>query len=135
MFNVEEIVVQSLEKHRDYSHKSFSGHLADKGDAFYNVGRQVKCDIDPVTQSILSPSDDYYEVEVTLTGKVYTYLVPAESDKSEPNRKTVLKAIQDCNDNPVEGGRKTWMYIDQLETAKLYPEKENQWQISVSDLI
>lgn len=135
MFNVKEIVGESFEKHRDYSHASFADHLASHNRTFYNVGRRVKCDIDPVTQSLLSPSDDYYEVEVTLTGKVYIYLVPAESDKSKPNRKTVLKAIQDCNDNPVEGGRKTWMYIDQRETEKLYPEEENQWQISVSDLI
>lgn len=116
VFNVDDVL--DLTKHRDYAHDSFADHEFAHG-ARARVVAPVYCNVDPVTESELTPSELYFIVRVTLhTLKEYLYLIPAEADNSEPNVDTVKATMNAYARNPVEGGREPLDYIDEEETSE-----------------
>lgn len=108
----------NIKKHRDYEHATFAEHEFDNG-GYYIVKTSVYCDRNPVEGSIFEPSRLYYLVEFHLhNGDVYYYLVPAESDKSQPNRDNISRTIDAYARNPVDGGRDIFDYIDEERTEE-----------------
>jgi hypothetical protein len=121
MFRVED-ELNRLEKHRDYQHSTFAEHEFDNG-ATRNLLFPVWCDVNPVTERELNPSQKYFIVSVTLHGgQEYWYLVPAEADGSEPNLTTLMKTMNDYASNPVPGGRNEYDYIDVEKTKEEYQD-------------
>ena len=100
-------------KHRDYEHDTVFEHLMDDG-GFYVIDDVVYCDVDPVTGDLLSPPQIYYAVDINASHfrQAYTYLIPAESDNSGPNRTTVRDTMQAYVETPVDGGRRVTDFLD-----------------------
>lgn len=115
MFKVEDAF--DLEKHRDYEHSTFAEHVFDNG-ATYTVGPFVYCDVDPITEEELDPTQKYYLVNINLwhDGKDYIYLVPASPQGLPPNKFTIMKTMDEYNENRADGGRDIIYYIDAEET-------------------
>ena len=107
--------IGELSKHRDFAHRSYIEHELDNGGKIdVPIEPEVLLNHDPIDYSLFSPSRKYYFVDFTLhdESEPYEYLIPAESDGSRPNQKTIKETMELYFRRPVKGGRDWFDYVD-----------------------
>lgn len=123
MFRVDSLfdADNKLSKFRDYQHRgNFGAHI--RAHSTIRTLFSVYCNVDPITERPLSPSELYYVVQVTMHEEhglgVYWYLVPSEANGNKPTGNSIERALNGYNDNRVEGGRDALDYIDADKTSE-----------------
>ena len=99
-------------KHRDYLHGSWFEHELENGGSYEVAPEFVLVDRNPIDNAVFEPSRHYYMMDFVAHRKNYLYLIPAESDHSEPNFKRIRDTMDEYARNPVPLGRDINDYID-----------------------
>lgn len=85
-----------MRKHRDYLHAGVGDHLADNSTGGTLVDKlddePVMIPIDPITGEEFDNPHPYYVLPLTLSGKLYKFLIPSEGG-DKPNLDAIKKSL------------------------------------------